>query len=105
MIPIVENASLKTYNTFGLDVKARWMGRFGSTDELNEAVEWAGGRPMMVLGGGSNVLFRGNFDGVVLLNEIKGIELVNEDEDYVYVRAGAGENWDGLVRYCIGRDW
>jgi len=105
MIAIVENASLKTYNTFGLDVKARWLGRFGSADELAEAVEWAGGRPMMVLGGGSNVLFRGNFDGVVLLNEIKGIELVNEDEDYVYVRAGAGENWDGLVQYCIGRDW
>jgi len=105
MIQIGENVSLKALNTFGIDVTARWLGRFGSADELGEAVDWAGGRPMMVLGGGSNVLFRGDFNGVVLLNEIKGIELVTEDRDYVYVRAGAGENWDGFVRYCIGRDW
>jgi UDP-N-acetylmuramate dehydrogenase len=51
------------------------------------------------------VLFRGDFNGVVLLNEIKGVDLVDEDEDYVYVRAGAGENWNGLVQYAIGRDW
>ncbi|HVU93644.1 MAG TPA: UDP-N-acetylmuramate dehydrogenase [Puia sp.] len=105
MIAIVENASLKAYNTFGLDVKARWLGRFASVDELAEAAEWVGERPLLVLGGGSNVLFRGDFNGVVLLNEIRGIELIDEDEDYVYVRAGAGESWDGLVQYCIGRDW
>lgn len=100
-----ENISLKPYNSFAIDVTARWMGRFGSADELGEAVDWAGRRSLLVLGGGSNVLFRGNIDGVVLLNEVKGIELVNEDEDYVYVRAGAGENWNGLVQYCIGRGW
>jgi len=105
MIATVENASLKANNTFGLDVKARWLGRFTSADELAEAAEWVGGRPLLVLGGGSNVLFRGDFNGVVLLNEIKGIDLVDEDEDYVYVRAGAGENWNGLVQYAIGRDW
>ena len=92
-------------NTFGIDVTARWLGRFGSADELDGAVDWAGGRRLLVLGGGSNVLFRGNIEGVVLLNEVKGIEQVDEDEDYVYVRAGAGENWNGLVQYCIGRDW
>src|SRR6202000_218626 len=52
-----------------------------------------------------NVLFTGNVDGVVLLNQLKGIDLVDEDEAYVYVRAGAGENWDEFLRYCIGRDW
>jgi UDP-N-acetylmuramate dehydrogenase len=105
MIQIAENVSLKALNTFGIDVTARWLGRFGSADELGEAVDWVGGRPMVVLGGGSNVLFRGNIAGVVLLNGIEGIELIDEDEDYVYVRAGAGENWDGLVQYCIGRNW
>src|SRR5262249_51123821 len=105
MIQIAENVSLKALNTFAIDVTARWLGRFGSADELGEAVDWAAGRPLLVLGGGSNVLFRGNIDGVVLLNAVKGIELIDEDEDYVYVRAGAGENWDGLVQYCIGRDW
>jgi len=100
-----ENQSLKPYNTFGIDVRAKWLGRFSSAEELAEGADWASARPLMILGGGSNVLFRGDFEGVVLLNEVKGIEEVNEDEDYVYVRAGAGENWDGLVQYCIGRGW
>ncbi|HEY4112336.1 UDP-N-acetylmuramate dehydrogenase [Puia sp.] len=105
MMVLNENQSLKSYNTFGIDVSARWLARFASADELGEVVDWAGNRRLLVLGGGSNVLFTGDVDGVVLLNEVKGIQLLNEDEDYVYVRAGAGENWNGLVQYCIGRDW
>jgi len=105
MIPVAENVSLKQYNTFGIDAKARWLGKFTSVDELAETLEWVAGRRLLVLGGGSNVLLTGDIDGVVLLNGITGIDLVDEDEDYVYVRAGAGENWNGLVQYCIGRDW
>jgi UDP-N-acetylmuramate dehydrogenase len=105
MINFAENVSLKPYNTFGIDVTAKWLGRFGSADELAEGADWASARPLLILGGGSNILFRGEFEGVVLLNEVKGIEQVDEDDDYVYVRAGAGENWDGLVQYCIGRGW
>ena len=105
MTTISENVSLKAYNTFGIDARARWMAGFGSADALGELVEWAGGRKLMVLGGGSNVLLTGDVDGLVLRNEVKGIALVDEDEDYVYVKAGAGENWDGFVQYCIGRDW
>jgi UDP-N-acetylmuramate dehydrogenase len=105
MIQFAENVSLKPYNTFGVDATAKWLGRFTSAAELADSVDWASARPLMILGGGSNLLFRGDFEGVVLLNEVKGIDLVDEDEDYVYVRAGAGENWDGLVQYCIGRGW
>lgn len=102
---MAENVSLKPYNTFGIDVTARWLGRFGSADDLAELVDRAGRARLLVLGGGSNILFSGNIDGMVLLNEVKGIELVNEDQEHVYVRAGAGENWDGFVRYCIDRGW
>lgn len=105
MIPVAENVSLKPYNTFGIDAKAQWLGKFTSVDELAETLEWVGQRRLLVLGGGSNVLLTGDIDGVVLLNGITGIDLVDEDEDHVYVRAGAGENWNGLVQYCIGRDW
>ena len=105
MVSIIENQPLKQYNTFGIAATARWMAGFGSADELGELVEWAGARRLLVLGGGSNVLFTGDVDGLVLRNEVKGIALVDEDEDYVYVKAGAGENWDGFVQYCIGRDW
>ncbi len=120
MDKIIENAALKPYNTFGIDVRARWLAEFATSDELGELLEWGGsrtgaqGRGMptvrregqrLVLGGGSNILLTGNVDGIVLRNRIVGIELIDEDEDYVYVRAGAGENWHAFVEYCIGRGW
>lgn len=61
--------------------------------------------PLFVLGGGSNILLTRNIDGLVLHNRIMGIQLVHEDEDHIYVKAGAGENWDGFVRYCLERNW
>ena len=53
--------------------------------------------PIMILGGGSNILFTKNFEGLVLKNDIPGIAVINEDEDYVYVKAGAGVNWHSFV--------
>src|SRR6185437_4973975 len=103
-----ENRWLKPCNTFGIAVNARYFAPFASTDELAELVEWARGRKLgrlIVLGGGSNVLFTGDIDGLVLHNRLKGIELVHEDEEHVYVRAGAGENWAGFVDYCLERGW
>ena len=60
---------------------------------------------MLTLGGGSNILFTKNFDGLVLKNELKGIELVKEDEHHVYIKAAAGENWHQFVLHCINNDW
>ena len=125
---INENISLRAYNTFGINVMARYFAAFGTAEELGELLEWtraqglgelgdghraersgqsgdAAARRRIVLGGGSNVLFTQDVDGLVLRNEIRGIELVDEDEDYVYVRAGAGEVWHAFVEYCLGRDW
>jgi UDP-N-acetylenolpyruvoylglucosamine reductase len=59
----------------------------------------------LILGGGSNILFAKDFDGLVLKNEIKGIEKIKEDDDSVYIRAGAGENWHGFVLHCIENGW
>lgn len=59
----------------------------------------------MVLGGGSNILFTKNYDGLILKNEIKGIEIVKQDDEAVYVKAGAGENWHQFVLYCIEQGW
>jgi len=102
MQPIIENASLKAYNTFGIDVTARWLSSFSSQEELSGSLSR---QPLLILGGGSNILFTRDFDGLVLRNEIKGVELVREDEHYVYVRAGAGENWHGFVQHCLHRNW
>ena len=105
MNTIQENVALRAFNTFGIGVFARYFAEFASVEELDELLAWAGGRESIMLGGGSNVLFTKDVDGLVARNAIKGIELVDEDDDYVYVRAGAGEVWQEFVAHCIGRDW
>ena len=57
--------------------------------------------PVLILGGGSNMLFTRDVNGYVLRNEIRGMDVVREDDEHVYVRAGAGENWHGFVEHCI----
>jgi UDP-N-acetylmuramate dehydrogenase len=100
---IQENISLKPYNSFGIDVHAKYFASFQSTEELVELFTYKPQTPnsKLILGGGSNILFTKNFDGIVLKNEIKGIEIIKEDEHYVYVKAGAGEIWHQFVLYCL----
>jgi UDP-N-acetylmuramate dehydrogenase len=74
-------------------------------DELAELYNRFPQNRKLILGGGTNLLFTKDFDGLVLKNEIKGMELVSEDSQYVYVRAGGGENWHGLVLYSLQRNW
>lgn len=100
---ILNNISLLAYNTMGIDVKAKHFASFTSADELPEVLETpvASHSPLLVLGGGSNILFTKDYDGLVLKNELKGIEIIKEDDAYVYVKAGAGENWHSFVAYCL----
>ena len=102
---IQTNSSLKRYNTFGIDVIAKYFALFNSIEEIKKLTACkelpVENYPLLILGGGSNMLFTKNFDGLVLKNEIKGIEIVSEDEDNVYIKVGAGENWHQLVLYCI----
>jgi len=101
---ITENISLKPYNTFGIDVSAHYFSSFTATDQLAELINMTPAPPL-ILGGGSNMLLTRDIDGLVLKNELSGIDLVLEDEDYVYVKAGAGENWHSFVLHCLDRDW
>jgi UDP-N-acetylmuramate dehydrogenase len=100
MMMVQENISLKGFNTFGIDVAAKYFATFNTIDEINELLEFKK-LSTLVLGGGSNILFTQNFNGLVLKNEIKGIEIVNENDDYVYLKVGAGENWHQFILYCI----
>jgi UDP-N-acetylmuramate dehydrogenase len=104
---IEENISLKPYNTFAIDAKAKLFAPFRSVAELQEILgaSLKPSTPKLVLGGGSNLLFTKDFDGIVLKNEIGGIEKIREDDDSVYVKAGAGMNWHGFVLYCIENNW
>lgn len=101
---VSENVLLKSYNTFGIEAQARYFAAFSSVAALQEltAQQRAQQLPLMILGGGSNILFTQDFNGWLLKNEIKGISIVKEDNDYVYVKSGAGENWHQFVQHCIG---
>jgi len=103
---VLENVSLKSYNTFGIDASARYFSAFQSMDELEELlVNSERAADQLILGGGSNILFTRNVNGWVLKNEITGIEQFHEDDEFVYVRVGAGENWHRFVMHCIQHHW
>ena len=100
---IRENYSLKAYNTFGIDVRCKY---FVEAIQESELLEFVGAYEfdpdeVLILGGGSNFLFTADFDGTVFYPMMKGIELVSEDEAFVYVRVGAGEEWDTLVDWAV----
>lgn len=96
------DVNLKPYNTFGLTATAQYFAKLSSVAELSNLNSH---EPILVLGGGSNLLFRGNVSGYVLKNEIKGIKIIKEDAEHVYVKVGAGEQWHGFVEHCIARGW
>ncbi|MBK8496991.1 MAG: UDP-N-acetylmuramate dehydrogenase [Chitinophagaceae bacterium] len=106
-----KNISIKPYNTFGINVYANLFATFNSVDELSELLEFnqpqtTNRKPQtLILGGGSNILFTNNFDGLVLKNEIKFIKEIKEDEHHIYVQVGAGENWHQFVLHCIKKGW
>jgi UDP-N-acetylmuramate dehydrogenase len=102
MIPVIqENVSLVNYNTFGIDVTARWFAEITTEEALVDLLKSDLTRqPMLIVGGGSNLLFTKNFDGLVLKISIPGIER-EEREEEVLVRAGAGVSWKALVEDCV----
>src|SRR6185312_3587470 len=103
---VQENFSLKKYNTFGIDAKAKYFAELDSLSALQIFFENEKYRkdPKLILGGGSNILFIKDFDGIVLRNKISGIDVIREDEKYVYVKVGSGENWHQFVLHCINKN-
>lgn len=106
---IQENISLKKYNTFNIDVTAKYFSDFNSIEKLEELFDSKKlsiiNYPLLILGSGSNILFTKNFDGLILKNQIKGIEKINEDDEHIYIKAGAGERWHQLVMHCVNNNW
>lgn len=104
---IQENISLKKFNTFGMDVLARYFYAFSTVDQMQEvgASDTFKHHPVLVLGGGSNMLLTTNFEGLVIKNEIPGIELIAEDENHYFVKVGAGVDWHEFVLYCLEKNY
>ncbi len=100
-----QNISLKEFNTFGINVNARYFSKFSDVNELEDKLSFEPHHKKLILGGGSNILFTGDIDGLVLKNEMHGIEVTHEDDNHIYIKAGAGENWHSFVEYCLLRNW
>ena len=100
---ILNNYSLKSLNSFGINVSTKYFAEVNSIKEIEEALEYTQQHqiPYLIFGGGSNILFTKDFDGMILKNNLKSIELVKEDENHYYIKAAAGEEWHSLVLYCI----
>ena len=100
---IQTNKNLKEYNTFGISVKAELFAVFSSIKELKQILSFRNDKKLLVLGGGSNLLLTKDFDGLVIKNEIKRFEVIEETVSEVIVESGAGENWHEFVLNCIDK--
>lgn len=96
---IQENISLKEYNSFGIDVIAKRFLKIDSVAQLREILSIE--TSIFILSGGSNLLFTKNIDKLVLLINNKGIEIIEETDSHVFIKAQAGENWHEFVLWCI----
>ncbi len=102
---IENNISLKSFNTFGVEAIARQFVKVNSELELKEVLSENPSVPIFILGGGSNMLLTKDIDELVIFNNMKGIDVVVESDDYVQVQACAGENWHQLVLWCIDHNY
>ena len=103
---VYQDYLLKEYNTFGIAATAKYFASFSSAEELEELLSNNKNIPFkMILGGGSNILFTRDYNGLVLKNAIPGIKVLDEDNEYIYVNAGAGVKWHDLVLFCIKNNY
>jgi len=102
---IKQNISLKNYNTFGIDVSASYFTSVNSVKELQISLNKNQNKELLILGGGSNMLLTQNQEKLVIHINIKGISIEKEDNDFVFVKANAGENWHEFVLWCLKRDY
>lgn len=98
---IRKNISLKKYNSFNIDVNAKEFVEVNSKDELIEIANKTKDKNVLYLGGGSNILFTRDFDGIVIHLNIKGVQFEKTNSDETVVQANAGENWSNFVEFCI----
>jgi len=104
---IEQNYSLLKHNTFGLDVKASYFVEYESEADLRKLLcdEFFFSQRFWHIGQGSNLLFLGDFDGIIVHSAIQGIEKIKEDAHSVWLKVGAGNDWDSLVAYCVENGW
>lgn len=103
----IKNYNLLNHNTFGISGNCRRFVEFDNVDELQTCVRsiTAEDKPLLIIGGGSNLLLTRDFPGLVLHSAITGREVVKESEGKVWLRCGSGEKWDDIVAYAVEKGW
>jgi UDP-N-acetylmuramate dehydrogenase len=104
---VLQNHSLLPYNTFGIEASSKLFVNISSLTQLQEVLAdtQLKAEQKLILGGGSNLLFTNNFNGLTLKNSLKGIEVVKETPEHYYIKAQAGENWHAFVLHCIAHNY
>ncbi len=104
---IEENFSLLSYNTFRLPVKSKIFTEAKTVKDLLAISDLFRNYnlPKLILGGGSNILFTSDFEGIIIYPNITGTEITRQDEEFIYVKAYAGETWDEFVSFCVSNNW
>lgn len=100
-----ENFSLKPFNTFGVEAKAKYFVEVNTVEELIKTLKHAQTLPLLFLGGGSNILFTKDFEGLAIQLNLKGISEEFLNENQVLVTAKAGENWHEFVIFCLNKNY
>jgi len=104
---IENNASLKSLNTFGVEAHCRYLVKLKEPEQIQAILTDSRlvDSPRLILGGGSNILFREDFPGTVILVKTRGTQLLGEDDTNYFVRAAAGKNWHEFVQFTIDQGW
>lgn len=104
---ITSDISLKPYNTFGIEASAKYFTSVQSINNIQELLQTNEykNNARLILGGGSNLLLTKNVNAIVVKNDLKGIEIINETEECVFVKCAAGEVWHEFVRWCIDKNY
>jgi UDP-N-acetylmuramate dehydrogenase len=104
---VQKDVQLKPFNTFGLEATAKYFIEVSSIEQLQEILQSPDyqSTERLILGGGSNMLLTKDFDGLVIKIAIKGFEVVNENEDNIWIKAGAGLGWHDLVMQCVNQNY
>ena len=102
---IKHNFSLKNYNTFGIEAKAKSFVEVGNTDELSQILNEHQNEKLFILGGGSNMLLTQDIDALVIYVNLKGRKVLKEDDDFVWVQSNAGENWHEFVLWNLEQNF
>ncbi|MCB2222295.1 MAG: UDP-N-acetylmuramate dehydrogenase [Bacteroidetes bacterium] len=104
---IFTNYPLKSLNTFGINVDGKYFAQVASLEEIREGLAFAQQKkvPVMLLGGGSNILFTKDYNGLILKIGDRNMEQIAETSEHVLVKVGAGMNWDDFVAICVEKGW